>query len=85
MYGNAFRPLIAALAAAAAIGLAQPSMAQDIDPEEEQETSAEETPPPSAESLLQALADAMAALRSIEEQIVALQGMWRKRIGKCWP
>ena len=73
MYGNAFRPLIAALAAAAAIGLAQPSMAQDNDPEEEQETSAEEAPAPSLEALMQALADALATLGGIKEQLQALQ------------
>ena len=73
MYRNAGRSLIAALAAAATIGLAQPSMAQDSDPEEEtMQTSAEETPPPSLEALMQAVADALAALRSIEQQIAAL-------------
>ena len=73
MYRNAGRSLIAALAAVATIGLAQPSMAQDNDPEEEQETSAEEAPAPSLEALMQALADALATLRSIEEQLQALQ------------
>ena len=74
MYGNTIRSLPAALALAAAVGFSQAGMATETDPEEETEQSSEEeAPAPSLESLLQDLADALATLRRIEEQLAALK------------
>ena len=81
MNGNTIRSLSAALAIAALVGLAQPGMATETDPEQMTPQSLEEEAlPASLESLQRALADALAtldfalgALGYIEQQLAALR------------
>lgn len=75
MNKQSIRNVSAGIVLAAALGLCQPGMAQNANPEEEgARTSEEGSRPPSLESLWNALQAALEALRNIEDRIAALRG-----------